>query len=349
MTSKVILLGTPFFKDELIKSLKDINNIHIEKYENQMAEDNNLYVYYGNSKDDASWKYSKLDVDNIVKNQKIIPVVRDLKNFNDVIPKDISSINGVQISDSVEIGKLKCLIEERLGLIESNRKVFISYKRSDSSGLANQLYDALIKSHYKPFLDSYSIDYGVDFQEYLKHELSDASVFIFINSPQYDLSEFTREEFTICNQLQMGVVEIFAPNAKNLQESGFSVQYILQESISENKSYDKNTVNGIIRLIEDNRLEMESFRRKAICDQLSSMHDDLVENIDGKTFSSRTAGQTYFPILHIPTSFDMQTIQDMGLSNSQGVYNGLYCRRDVHSHLEWLNGFSPIKLIDITK
>lgn len=349
MNFKVILLGTPFFKNELSNSLKDIADLHIYDYTDQIVDDNSLYVYYGNSPEDASWIYSKLDTDKIVKGQRIIPVVRDLRNFNDVIPKEIASINGIQISNSNEIGKLKCLIEERLGLIESNRKVFISYKRCDSSGLANQLFDALIKSHYKPFLDSYSIYYGVDFQEYLKHELSDSSVLIFINSPHYDLSEFTREEFTICNQLQMGMVEIIAPGARKHKESGFAVSYELDEQISQNKQFDENTINSIIMLVENNRLEMESFRRDALRDQLSSMYSDLSTNPDGKSYTSASAKHTYYPILHIPTSFDIQSIQNMHLPNSQGVYNGLYCRRDVYAHLQWLNGISPIKLIDITK
>ena len=65
-------------------------------------------------------------------------------------------------------------------------------------------------------------NYGVDFQEYLRHELSDSSVFVFLNTPNYPMSQFTMEELTVCSKLQMGILEIKTPNSSNYEEAKFS-------------------------------------------------------------------------------------------------------------------------------
>ena len=48
---------------------------------------------------------------------------------------------------------------------------------------------------------------------------------------------------------------------------------------------------------------------------------------------------------------DMQNIQSYSVKGLQvaGFYNGLYCRSDVRNHIEWLNGISPVQMLDITK
>lgn len=50
-------------------------------------------------------------------------------------------------------------------------------------------------------------------------------------------------------------------------------------------------------------------------------------------------------------TFDMQNIQSYSVKGLQvaGFYNGLYCRSDVRNHIEWLNGISPVQMLDITK
>ena len=352
MVNKVVLLGTPFFEDELRSSLDIYRDIEVVDYDRIYYRDNVLYLFFGQSENNKDIScYSKLDFSELVVNQQIVPIVPRLSNFNDFIPMELSPINAIEIDSLLSVGKLKCFILEYFGLLESNRKVFISYKRSDSLTFAHQLHDALIAAHYKPFLDSYSITYGVDFQEYLKHELSDSSVFVFVNTPNYELSKFTMEELNACNKLQMGVIEVFAPKSNAFKEAEFAKRYDLPSEINADKSYDAFVLKDILSVLENNRLEIQSFREKALADQLKAMVPDIQEKSDRKCYVSQDEDKEFYPLYHIPASLDIQKISEESDETKQafGFYNGLYCRTDVRNHIDWLNGILPVQVLDVSK
>lgn len=352
MINRIVLLGTPFFEDELRSSLEKYDNIELLGSDSISYSDKSLYLFFGQSENDKDIScYSNLDFSELVANQQIVPILQSLINFRDFIPQELNPVNAIEIDSTLAIGKLKCFILEFFGLLESNRKVFISYKRSDSLTFAHQLHDALVAAHYKPFLDSYSINYGVDFQEYLRHELSDSSVFVFLNTPKYPMSQFTMEELTICSKLQMGILEIKTPNSSNYEEAKFSVRYELSKEITKDENVDEAIISSIISTLENNRLEMQSFRQKALGDQLKSIYPDVIMDSDINGYESPSRKCMFFPVYHIPLSFDMQNIQSYSVKGLQvaGFYNGLYCRSDVRNHIEWLNGISPVQMLDITK
>ena len=347
----VILLGTPYIVSELRNLLATSSSIEVKDYDGESNVDGALYVYFGESKRDKARKYENVSLAKLAKEARIIPILKDLNDFQSNIPDELSAINAISVDSVFAVGKLKCFILEFFGLLESNRKVFISYKRSDSLTLAHQLHDALVAAHYKPFLDSFSIDYGVDFQEYLRHELSDSSVFVFLNTPNYQMSQFTMEELTVCSKLQMGILEIKTPNSCNYEEAKFSVLYELPREITKDEKIDEAIIRRIVSTLENNRLEMQSFRQKALGDQLKSVYPDVIVNRETNGYESPSGKCMFFPVYHIPLSLDMQNIQGYSVKGLQvaGFYNGLYCRRDIRNHIEWLNGISPVKMLDITK
>ena len=186
----VILLGTPFFVSELRSLLATSSSVEVKDYDGASTVDGALYVYFGESKKDKARKYENISLTKLAKEARIVPILKNLDDFRSNIPDELSAINAISVDSMLAVGKLKCFILEFFGLLESNRKVFIPYKRNDSLTFAHQLHNALVAAHYKPFLDSYSINYGVDFQEYLRHELSDSSMFVFLNTPNYPMSQF---------------------------------------------------------------------------------------------------------------------------------------------------------------
>lgn len=90
-------------------------------------------------------------LNELVEKQLVLPVVKDPNLFNAYIPEELGPINAIIVPSENEVNKLKNRVLEWFGKIEVNRKVFISYKRSDSTVLAQQLYNSLIKAHYIPF------------------------------------------------------------------------------------------------------------------------------------------------------------------------------------------------------
>jgi len=93
------------------------------------------------------------------------------------------------------------------------RKIFISYKRSDSQVVANQLYEALTRRQYLCFLDDISIEKGADFQNELKWWLNDADVLLVLLSPNFPASEWCMEEITFAQSRSVGLVAVDWPDS----------------------------------------------------------------------------------------------------------------------------------------
>lgn len=351
--NQIIFLGTPYIQKELERSLHSLGDIRIIKEEHKDSSSPTLYLYCGDCEEDKN-KYSTTFLNSLVKEQLILPVIKDPKLFNTYIPEELSSINAIIIPSEKEVNKLKNRILEWFGKIEVNRKIFISYKRSDGTALAQQLYSALIKAHYIPFLDSYSIDSGVSFQEYLLHELSDSAVFLFINTPNYDMSQFTMEELNAANQLQLGVVEICTNGAKHYKEAEFAEVFHLDENIESDKECDANTIRSILDFIEKTRADLLDFKLKAIIDQIKVKNRDKTISINSSGICRTDPnGACYYPILHNPMSADFQKAEKKMIqqkdANKYLIFNGLHCRKDIKEHILWLNKSLPIKAIDINE
>lgn len=80
---QIITLGTPYFLEGLKEALKDYSTITF------IAEDDcidekypHLYLYYGVTEQDANYR-GKLHLNKIVKDMSLLPIVKDVKSFND--------------------------------------------------------------------------------------------------------------------------------------------------------------------------------------------------------------------------------------------------------------------------
>ena len=66
-------------------------------------------------------------------------------------------------------------------------KIFLSYRRQDSAGVAGRIYDRL-RAHFGPdsvFIDVDSVPFGVDFQEHIESVLSQCDVFLAVIGPDW--------------------------------------------------------------------------------------------------------------------------------------------------------------------
>jgi len=81
-----------------------------------------------------------------------------------------------------------------LGLIERERRLFLSYRRHDTSSLALQLREQLSRRAYDVFLDRFSVPPAADFQRRIDVELSDKAFVLLLESPSAVGSEWVQHE-----------------------------------------------------------------------------------------------------------------------------------------------------------
>lgn len=211
MKYQVIPLGTPWRIDDLKNALQDFPDIHIMDINDVEKYNPVLYLYYGHSKNDAEITDKDLEekLEKIISQKSIQPIAIYPDDFKKNFPSPLKSLNGFFLDETeFSIQALKNLILSYFGILEGNRKVFISYRRDDLEKLAQNLFDQLIKKKYIPFLDSYSLEAGVDFQEYLRHELVDSDIIILLDTPGFNSSPYCMEEFNIANAENIPVLDI---------------------------------------------------------------------------------------------------------------------------------------------
>jgi len=98
------------------------------------------------------------------------------------------------------------------GLVSSRPRLFISYVRRESEGIAQQLYDNLHREGFDIFLDRFSIEPGVDFQVRLTEELSNMGTVLLLESKNILKSKWVRHEVNFARSHRLGLFSLKLPD-----------------------------------------------------------------------------------------------------------------------------------------
>ena len=355
MIYQIVTLGDPFFTNELIEVCKEYPEVEF-KSEGDVDKDYPiLYLYYGKTPGSSDYQ-GDLDLAELARQKQILPIAPSAPEFTQNIPKIIRNLNGFFLNDERAVHALKNYILAFFGIVNTNRKVFISYRRVDSEELAHHLFDALTKLKYHPFLDSYSIQSGVDFQEYLRHELNDTELIVVLNTEHFDESDFTKEEVNIANELRIPILEVKFDPCVRMDILAMAQVIDTGETISATKAFGDDFINNITLAIEQMRAQSYLYKRKNVVTSLNKRFGTygLVLQEAGGFLRSDVTREIYYPLTHIPQSTDLfrteEYFESMPLFSTytkKVIYNGSYCRDDIKRHLKWLDRYLPVKMFSI--
>jgi len=293
----------------------------------------------------------------------VLPIFND--SFSTEIPGLLENQNGLKFEPHL-VSKIVNLCLESFGLLRSTRKVFISYKRNESSSVAIQLYEALERNNFDCFLDTHSIKQGEPFQEELWHRMTDCDVIVLLNTPGFLTSRWCKEEIAEAGVKKIGVVQLIWPEHKLAATDEVCYPFPLTKSNFESEDFNnaktsrlnENTVSQIIH-------EVESLRAR----NLASRRDDLITEFlnVGKAIGRKMEVQPqrfiteslpnnkrklFVPSIGIPRSFDchqseeiMKEIAEYEIENLYLIYDDLRIRDKWLNHLDWLNGYLEIRTL----
>ncbi len=146
---------------------------------------------------------------------QMVPIVADLQTFDfRTIP---AALNALQLRNAVgvspaDVDRLLEAVRGYLGL-ESflrDRKVFISYRRSDASLAAEAVYDYLWTQKCAAFLDKWQLPGGALVQAEIMQELHDKDFVLFIDSPDARTSPWIDAELSeaVIQRIPVGVLRL---------------------------------------------------------------------------------------------------------------------------------------------
>lgn len=347
---KIKELGLP----ESILKIIQANDVQKEYEGNQPA----FALYFGNNEGE----FEHLDITNklLKDGTMILPIYfgNEDKAFTKEIPCILANQNGIQYKE-IEIDRIANIILEAFELLRNTRKIFISYKRSESTSVAIQLFEALESYGYDVFLDTHSIRKGEPFQDELWHRMTDCDVIVLLNTPEFLESHWCKEEFAEAGAKQIGIVQLVWPNHKiekidvashisyPIKLNDFDFINNIYDNSDQSKLFDDNIKNII--------MEVESVRAR----NLASRQDNLITefknialqcgrniSVQPEKFMIEKINDRkiiYIPTIGIPQSTSCQSAEIRHEFNKEPntsirlIYDDLRIRDKWLNHLDWLN------------
>lgn len=108
----------------------------------------------------------------------------------------------------------EALVDEAMTLLwqrRRQRRIFISYKRSESQASARLLADYFSERSFAVFLDERSIEPAVDFQNELRAHLDDSDAVLVLVTPGLTNSRWVREELQFARTRRIGLLGVVWP------------------------------------------------------------------------------------------------------------------------------------------
>lgn len=288
-------------------------------------------------------------------NIPIIPIVTDVANVNKELPECLWPLNALALtSEDTELIKPTNLVLQCLGLLPTQRRVFISYRRTESRDVAVQLFEALSARQFDVFLDTHSVGAASDFQSVLWHRLCDCDVVIMLDTPGFFESRWARLEWGRAIDKHISILQLLWPNHKPSRYSALATPRTLIEQDFVNRELKENVIDEVALQVEELRSKSVALRHANIAGHLKSSIERMGGSIQG--FGARRSLVLQMPsgvslVAHpnvgVPTAVNLQEAVLSGdQRNSIIVYDHVGLSDEWMEHLGWLGAnFSGVRWI----
>ncbi|MDP3760703.1 MAG: toll/interleukin-1 receptor domain-containing protein [Ramlibacter sp.] len=288
-----------------------------------------------------------LDVSDVldIASVPVLPVASETARVNKEIPTGLRGLNCVFYRGPGGADRVFGALFECLGLLPRQRRVFLSYRRNESTPVAIQLFAELSARQYEVFLDTHSIGAGVDFQESLWHSLCDVDVLLMLDSPQYFESRWTAAEFGRALAKGIGVLRVQWPTAKASGITGTASLVALDDDdFSPDQSLVPSALDRICDQLEDFRSLAHATRHLSIVGAVEEAVSRVQGSVEG--MDARRAMQVRLrsgkrvvvqPTVGVPTAVTLEhALAHAGAIESAIVYDHVGIMPSWLAHMNWL-------------
>lgn len=370
---QLILLGENqgLFKEVVLSLQKSFNELRLVTDLLKVIKKENIVEYTGGQPAFVIYSGHKENLDllteEILKNQKldgnvILPIFYD--DFNSEIPDSLSNQNGLKFNDN--INKISNIILEGFELLRKTRKIFVSYKRAESSNIAIQLYEFLERNNFDVFIDTHSIDKGEEFQEELWHRMTDCDLILMLNTTGFLESDWCKQELDKAHLKRIGIVHLLWPDCDFVDFAHLAFSLKLKNTDFEKSNFSdlsKGTLKDkvlkdIIDLVESARARNLASRQDSLITEFTQAanDNDIEVNLQYSRYITQLLenGKTkvFIPTIGIPQSINCHNSQKLiariekkSIESITLIYDEMSIRNYWLEHLDWLNEHLEIKTL----
>lgn len=283
----------------------------------------------------------------------IVPVITERTKAGVELPDCLKPINALVMEDG-DKGMVRptTAVLECLGLLPTQRRVFISYKQDESRDAAVQLFESLSALHFEVFLDTHSINVSTVFQEMLWHRMCDADVVLMLDTPKYFNSRWTRKEFGRANDKKIAMLQVVWPGHTPSRRAQLATPLMLQTEDFEGARLAQRALKRIAQELEVLRSKGTALRHAHLAGCLRTAVEDLGGAVNGVgpnrsvtlTLGSGARLRAY-PATGVPTATTVHRITDplagVDLTPAVVVYDHVGISGDWLGHIKWLGKAVP--------
>lgn len=212
----------------------------------------------------------------------VLPVLDNLVNAPGKLPPGLDGLNALAIEAGDGTRTYDRLVDEIFSLLwwrRRRRRVFLSYKRSDSSGVAHQLRQELTQLGYYVFIDECDIHAGEDVQPEIMSWLTDSDFAILLCSPHLEDSEWVMKEVATARAVLLPLLCVLWPGQRLLKciKDQITLQHKLKpgDLIGADPPQQTLTAGAFKGLLT----QVESYRSRAISQRLRDLRKFLFEEL----------------------------------------------------------------------
>lgn len=275
----------------------------------------------------------------------VLPVASTATQVSKQIPLGLRDLNCVFYRGRGGADRVFSALLECLGMLPRQRRVFLSYRRNESTPIAVQLFAELSARQYEVFLDTHSIGAGVDFQESLWHSLCDVDVLVMLDSPQYFDSRWTAAEYGRALAKGIGVLRVQWPTATPSRITGTSSLVPLAATdFRSDGALEAAALDRVCDRLEDFRSLAHATRHLSIVGAVEEAVAKIGGQVEGmdahramQVRLNKTTRILVQPTVGVPTAVTLQhALERAGKSDAAIVYDHVGIKPSWIAHLRWL-------------
>lgn len=248
----------------------------------------------------------------------IVPLVSSLRSVSAELPQCLRSINALELAAS-DAGLLKpaAVALQCLGLLPSQRRVFVSYRRDESREVALQLFETLSARQFDVFLDTHSVAAAVDFQTMLWHRLCDADVVVMLDTPRYFDSRWTKVEWGRAIDKHISILQVIWPGHTASRFARLATPLPLQAGDLNGSHLSDAAVERVALGVEALRSRSIALRHANIAGGIRSAVEELGGSVEGY-------GPRRSIVLKLPSGSPLVAYPSVGVPTAVTVHEAVY-------------------------
>lgn len=278
-------------------------------------------------------------------NIPIVPLVSDLTKVSDELPACLRPLNALAlVRDDVDLVRPSGQALECLGLLPTQRRVFVSYRRTESRDVAVQLFEVLSARQFDVFLDTHSVAAATDFQSALWHRLCDCDVVVMLDTPGFFDSRWAKLEWGRAIDKNISILQLLWPGHTPSRYSALATPRVLSVDDFADGKLTEAMVDLLALQVEALRSKSVALRHANLAGHIRSSIERMGGSIEGVGLRRSLvmklpsgAQAVAHPSVGVPTAVTLHdAVRDGDPRRALLVYDHIGLSDEWMTHIDWL-------------